>query len=807
MIRNIFAHSVRSLSRQKSYILINILGLAIGIACSMFITIYVIHEFSYDRFNENADNLYRVVLNGKIGGQELTVAYTSSPVGPTMKRDFPEVEDFCRINILGELIIKDGDRSFSERRCLEADSSFFNLFSIKLLKGDPDLVLNRPRVVVLSESASERIFGDEDPVGKVIYLGTDPELYTVSGVMEDFPETFHLEASVISSFITNPRSSDGIWLANSFSTYLLLNDKSSPEQVDEKIPGMLMEYVGAELKQIMGVSFEDFLEQGNRYNMQLQPLLDIHTDVEIQSAAKPAVNPRYLFIFSIVALLIIVIASINFMNLSTAQASKRAREIGIKKLGGSSKGILIAQFITESVMIAAVSLVLATIIVKLALPYFNNVINANLSFSLFSNWYIIPTLLLFTVLVGIFAGSYPAFYLSSISPFSVLKSQGFNTKGGGRLRSILVIFQFAASIILITFTLIMYRQINHMLNKDLGFNKEQLLVISRAGDLDTRVDAFKSRVRNIPGIINISASTAVPGRNNNNNGYLLEGNQDESLLMETNWVDYDFLDTYGMEISQGRFFDRSFPGDEQTCLVNEGAVNEFNISDPEKTRIMTPGGVNGEFDYLPIIGVVKNFHFRSLHNRIDPYIIRFRTDQFMFGFITARIASENMEETIKSVEEVWKEFTGNEALPYFFLDEDFARLYTQERQSATLAVIFAALAIIIASMGLFGLTSFMLQQRTKEIGVRKAMGASRSIIFKQISREILILVGIAAVVAVPTTWFIAQKWLEGYYFRITPGPVEFGMGFMVSVFIALVTISYRTLRAAGANPARSLKYE
>lgn len=806
MIKNIITHSLRSLKRQKGYLLINILGLAIGIACSLLITIYVVNESGYDRFNTNADRIYRVLLNGKIGGQEVTVANTSSPVGPAMLRDFPEVENFCRINQRGELIIKDGDKSFSERFSMEADSTFFRIFSIKLLKGDPDRALTQPHTIVISESAASRIFGDSDPIGKAVYLGTDPDIYSVTGVMEDIPESSHFEASVISSFVTNPRSSDGVWLSNSFYTYLLLKENASPEKVNEKIPAMIKENVGPQLLQIMGVTFDDFISAGNKYDMYLQPLLDIHTGYNVDQGMKPTVNPKYLMIFGIVALLIIIIASINFMNLSTAQASKRAREIGIKKMGGSSKGILIAQFIIESVVIAAISLVLAVLIVKTVLPWFNNLIGANLSIGLFSNWYTIPLLILFTIIVGIFAGSYPAFYLSSISPFVVLRSQGLNTKGGGKLRSILVIFQFAASIILITGTLIMYRQVNHMLNKDLGFDKEQLLVISRAGYLDTRVEAFKSRVREIPGVINIAASTAVPGRNNNNNGYTLEGKPDEALLLETNWVDYDFLDTYKMSLAEGRFFDRSYPSDETACLLNESALIEYGITDLTTTRIVLPGDGGGQ-TFMPVLGVIKDFHFESLHNRIDPYIIQFRTDQFRFGFVTVRLAPQNMEASINAIEEIWKEFTGNQSLPYFFLDDDFARLYRQERQSATLSIIFAGLAILVASLGLFGLTSFMLQQRVREIGVRKAMGASRSAIFVLVSREILILVGIATVVAIPVIYYIAQKWLESYYFRIKLGPREFIMGFLLSVFIALATISFRTLKAAGANPARSLKHE
>jgi putative ABC transport system permease protein len=388
----------------------------------------------------------------------------------------------------------------------------------------------------------------------------------------------------------------------------------------------------------------------------------------------------------------------------------------------------------------------------------------------------------------------------------VLKGNVKNSVRNGRLRRVLVVFQFSVSILLIVGTMIMYRQIHYMLNKDVGFNKEQLLVINRAEALGNKVKAFKEAVRNIPEVIKISSSTAVPNRNNNDNGYMIEGRKEETFLMQTNWVDYDYLDTYGMTLASGRFFNESFTTDQKACLLNESSVKNFGITDLEKTRIMQPGD-SGKPNYLTIIGVVKNFNFESLRNPIQPYIFVFKNDYVLWGYLTVRLSAQNYAKTINAIETKWKEFLPNNPLQYYFLDEDFQQMYIQERQNAQMAVIFSILAIFIASLGLFGLTSFTVEQRTKEIGVRKAMGSSVAGIYIEISKEILILVSVAALIAWPLIYYIARQWLENFYYRISPGAFSFIAGLTIALGIAVLTISYRVLRAANINPAISLKYE
>lgn len=807
MIKNILKHSIRALNRQKGYVLINILGLSIGIACSLVITLFIVHELSYDKFNEKKDRIYQLVLNGKIGGQELNAASTCSPIGPTMLKEFPEVENYNRINNWDETIVKYENISFTEKAFIESDSTFFDVFSVKLLAGDKKTVLNSPHKLVLSKSTAAKVFGNENPIGKTLKVGTDSIPYSVTGIMEDLPKTSHFDANIIGSFVTNRRANDAQWTSNSFGTYILLKPNSDPKVVDKKLVDLIKKYVGAEIQKYLGITLEDFFSKGNKYRFYLQPLTAIHLNPNVQQQAKSPNDPKYLYIFGSIALLIIVIASINFMNLSTAQSSKRAKEVGIKKVSGSSRGLLIWQFIIESIILTFISLILAIVIIKFSLPFFNNLVNSNLEFNFFDSWITIPGLILLSVFVGLLAGSYPAFYLSSFSPYTVLKGTLKNSMKNGRLRSVLVILQFTISIMLIIGTTIMFHQINYMIKKNLGFNKDQLIVIQRAEAIGKRGKAFKEALARIPGVVKVAASTAVPGHINNNNGYMMEGRGGETYLMVTSWVDYDFFETYGMKISTGRNFDETQSTDKNACLLNECAMRKFTIPSLTSTRIVNPSEDPSKPDYLPIIGVIQDFHFESLRNEISPCIFKLKNDDNNWGYISVKLSSSMAGSTIKDIEKVWRDFTSNDPLQYFFMDKDFERQYKEEKQSASLAILFTILAILIASLGLFGLTSFTVEQRTKEIGVRKAMGASVPGLFVLISKEIVVLVCISTLIAWPVVYFISKNWLQNYHYRISLPLFDFLLGFVIAIVIALITISYRTIKSAMINPSESLRYE
>ncbi len=805
MFNNLIKYSLRSFKRQRAYIIINILGLSIGIACSLLIALYVINESGYDKYNVKKDRLFRVILNGKIGGQEITGSYTPAVMGPTLPREFPEVEGFLRMDGVGPTVVEYNKQSFTENDIVSADSSFFNFFSIPVLRGDPANLLNSTYKVVLSESTARKIFGNENPIDKTIKIGSDTTRFVVSGVMGDVPANSHFDASMVTSFMTNPRSKEEVWLNNSFSLYVLLKPNSSYKTVDSKFNDLIVKYVGPEVQKYLGTSIEEFVKKGNKYRFFLQKLTDIHLDNSVQGGFKAPSDPKYLIIFGSIAILIVVIAAINFMNLATAQASRRAKEVGIKKLGGSTRGMLITQFLSESFMLAFIALIFALLFIKLSLPYFNNLLGTKFALNLFAAWYTLPILLIFTFVVGIMAGSYPAFFLSSFSPYEVLKGNAKNSTSNGRLRRILVVFQFAVSILLIVGTLIMNSQIKFMLNKDVGFKKDQLIVIERADVVGSKMKAFKASIKGIPGVVNVASSTALPGRTNNNNGYMMEGRKDETFLMFTAWVDYDFLETYGMTLASGRTFNESFTTDNRACIINESALKNFSITDLEKTRILKPAEKIP--DSYSIIGVVKNFNYESLRNPIQPYIMLLQDEYSRWGYITVRLAAGNYSKTINEIEKVWKEYASNSPLQYYFLDADFEKMYSQEKQNARMAVIFAVLAIFIASLGLFGLTSYTVEQRTKEIGVRKAMGSSIAGIYVEISKEIVILVSISALIAWPVIYYYAGRWLENFYYKINLGIFSFVAGLTIALGIAVLTISYRVLRAARVNPAQSLKYE
>ena len=795
-------YSFRVLNRQKGYILINTIGLSIGIACSLIIALFILHEKSFDQFHEKKDRIYRLVVTGIIGDRELNYAVTSAPVGPTMLSEFPEVEDFTRINTLDAPRIQYQDKIYAENGFIESDSSFFNIFSIPLVRGNLKTVLAESRTLVLSQSVARRIFGEEDPMDKMLLVGNEKVLYRVTGIMADFPENSHFKATMIGSFASNPNSRDNYWGNNNYATYVLLKQDATPEDVNAKMPGLVRRYMGDMAQKSLGISVDEFISK-YKYNIHLQPIGEIHLDPSLIQITnmKPSANPKYLNIFGSVAVLIIIIAAINFMNLSTAQASKRAKEVGIKKVSGSSKGMLVRQFLTESILLSFASLVLAIILIENTLPYFNNLLGVKLQLNLFSEWYMLPALTLLSILVGLLAGIYPAFYLSSFNPSLVLKGRITNTLHHGRFRSILVILQFSISIILIVGTLIMVRQIRFMLSKDLGFNKERLMVISHAESVGTHVKAFKDALNRIPEVDIVTASTAVPGHSESGKTYTVEGLTGKVMDFRINYVDYDFFETYGMKLDSGRAFDASFAADYNAGVVNESAVKQLNLRNPFATIL-----VDG-YEKVSIVGTVRNFHFESLHSQINPYIFRLKDDSTNYGFFSVRLLPAATAKTIREIERVWKTFAPEDPIQFFFMDEDFARKYKEERQNAQLSVIFSVLAIIIASLGLFGLTSFSIEQRTKEIGLRKSMGATVPGIFLLITREFIMLVLISTLISWPLIYFIARDWLENYYYRINLKPFDFLAGFFITLVIAMITISYRIAKTATTNPVEALRYE
>lgn len=806
MFKNLLKYSTRSFKRQRSYIAINITGLSIGIACSLLIALFVLYEASYDRFNIRKDRIYDVVMNFKISGQEFTEATSCNPVGPTMLRELPEIENFLRMrNVYGAKTLTYENRTFAENDIIEADSSFFDFFTVRVLKGDPRNLLNAPGKIVLSESTAKKIFGDQDPVDKIIKIGKDTSIFTVTGVMADIPGNSHFKAGAIASILSNPQLRETAWSNNWLNTYLLLKPNTDPGTVNEKLTALTVKYVGPELQQFLNVTFDEFVSKGNKYGYYLQKLTDIHLDTSVKPQFNAAMDPKLLKILGSIAILILIIATINFTNLSTAQASRRAREVGIKKIGGSSRGTLILQFLSESIIMSFISTAISLVLISAILPYFNSIFETILKLDLIAIWYLVPGLILFSALVGILAGSYPAFVLSSFNPYDVLKGSAHSIMHNSNLKRVLVVLQFTISIFLIVGTVIMYRQILFMINKDPGFVREQLFVVENQEALGTKVESFKDAVKTIPGVIAVTSSTCVPGSMNSNNGYMVEGRKEETILMWTDYVDYEFLTTYGIQLNSGRSFSKDYVADKDACLLNEAALKKFNI-DPSKMRIMGYRD-SGKVFYYPIIGVVRDFSFESRQNQIAPFIFRLRNNNQTYGYITVKLSPENIRGTISGIEGRWKEFVTDEPFKYFFVDEAMGKLYLKEKQNARMALTASLLAIFIAVLGLFGLTSYTVEQRTREIGIRKAMGSSVRRIYFEISREIIILISVSALISFPLIYYASGKWLENYYYRINPGFLTFLGGLLIALAIAGLTISFRILRAARINPALSLRYE
>ncbi len=808
MITNFFKVAIRNITQHRTYIFINIAGLAIGIACSIIIILFVINELSYDRFNKKKDRIYRVYLNGKIGEAELNSAFTAAPVAATLQEDIPEVENATRLEHWGEVVVKFDDKSFVEKDMIFVDSTFFDIFSLPLLQGNPREIFAGPHEVVLSESTARRFFGNEDPVGKTIKVNTDTTYYTITGVVGDPPLNSHFGYSMIASISTNPRSSSGYWLSNYLNTYVLLTPGATAEKVEEKIPPILQKYLGPQLKQILGITVEEFEASGNRYGLYLQPLLDIHLDPAISHDLRPSNDKKYVYIFSIVALLVLLIASINYMNLSTARSAGRAREVGIRKVVGSSRSALVRQFLVESVLLSFISLVLAIVIIEITLPYFNNLVQLQLSIQYLKHWYIIPGLLLLSIIVGTLAGSYPAFFLSSFKPISVLTGKLKIKAGSGWLRSALVVLQFSISILIILGTIIIYRQIHYMINKDLGFEKNQLIVIRRAEALGDRQESFRQEIKKYPGIINCTYSTSVPGYPNNFNGYNIEGkSSDQTYLMQTNWVDEEYPVTYKLKLDSGRFFSKEYASDTAAVIINEMAVKKFNLRKPLSTTFIEPGLEPDEKVFLHVIGVVKDFHFTSLQEEIQPYVLIKKPRNSTWGYITLRISPDNTQQTVNYIRNTWTSFTTNDPLQFFFMDEEFKSLYKEETRTSDITLGFAIFSIFIAALGLFGLTSYTTEQRTREIGLRKALGASGRNVIIMMLKEILLLISISTFVAWITAYFIMKNWLQDFYYRIDMSIISYVTAFVIALIIALITVSYRAYAASQINPAQALKYE
>jgi len=666
-------------------------------------------------------------------------------------------------------------------------------------------MLSRPNTVVLTEEIARKYFGNEDPVGKLLQVGQEETNYEVTGVVKAFPESSHFHFNMLGSMTSIYLANSNQWLGNNSYTYIRLRKDVDPQQLESKFPELIELHMGTELEESLGLSMEEFLAGGNAFGYFLQPLKEIHLQSDLQFEINPGGSRSSVIIFSVIALFLILIASINFMNLSTASGAKRATEVGIRKVAGAEKNRLIQQFLAESFLITILALILAVVLVELFIPGFNNIAGKGLRLDSLGTLRLIVGLLLIGLFVGFASGSYPAFFLSSFKPTDVLKSGAMRGARGATLRRVLVTFQFVVTIVLFICTILVNRQMNYLRAKDLGFTKENLVVIDRVYVLEDQIDAFRQELLKNPSIRQVTISSAVPGGLIGDNAYLPEGAaSNETHAINNMWADWYFQDAYDLEMVEGRWFQEENPTDSFALILSESAVRALNFDDPLNKRLYTQFGEERS-DPSPIIGVVKDFHFQSLHQEIRPLIIKFKTEENFQ--MSVKISGNNTGLTLEYIETIWNSFMEQQPIHMTFLEEELAALYDNEEKTAIIFNIFSVLAIFIAALGLLGLASFSAAQRTKEVGIRKAMGASIASVLLALSREYIWLILVATLAAWPLGYFFMKDWLQDYPARVTMEPVVFILSSLMAFVIAAATVLFRVYQSASANPVKSLRYE
>jgi len=817
MFKNYLKIGLRNLFKQRIYSVINILGLSIGIASCALILLHVENEYSYDQFNVKKDRIYKIGLERKYPSHITYYDIIPHSFMEVMVNDFPEVvagtriADFTAGGRFGVMVrYTDTDKnneqkSFEETKILAADSNFFDMFTIKILKGDQETALKGANKMVITEETAKKYFGNEDPIGKT--LNTDVGDYSVTAVCQNIPENSHFDFDFLITLSTVQFFKQPNFTGFSAHTYLELAPGASPKELAAKFPDMVDKYAGPQIEQNLNLSYKDYVAAGNGYQYILRPLTEVHLDpTNYENKMKPGGNRTYVYIFISITVLILLIACINFMNLATARSAERAKEVGIRKTMGSFRNQLIGQFLVESIVISLVSMLLALGLAYLALPYFNTLAQKHLAISLTGSM-IIPAMLAFALIAGFLAGSYPAFVISSYNPVNVLKGKLYSSSRGSWLRNGLVVFQFFISIVLIVGTLGVKKQMDYMRSKSLGFDKDHILYITRANALNDKYQTFIDEIKRMPGVINVAGANSVPGLGTFGVQFVAEG-ATEPLTTKAFFMDDDFAETLGFDIIEGRDFSKDF-NDSLSLLLNETAVKTLNIQDPIGARLTSQGG-NGQVRVFTVVGVVKDYHFQSLRDEITPLAI-FCTEsngRNNPNFVVAiKAQGKGLANLVPGVEKLFKELAPQEPFKYEFLDQSFEAQYNDDRRSGELFAVFAGLAIIIACVGLFGLAAYTAGLRTKEIGVRKVMGASVGQVVVMLSMEFTKLILVAFIIAVPIAWWGMDKWLEGFYYRTSLGIWTFLMAGGAALFISWITVSYQSIRAAIVNPVNSLRNE
>lgn len=806
MLKSYLKVAIRNLIKHKGYSFINIAGLAAGMTCCLFIFLYVQNELSYDRFNERADRIYRVALDRRYPTNEVQWASVAPGVKDGLLTSFPEITKATRLSHFAA-VVSSGEKKINEEKLFFVDPEFFEIFTFPLREGDPIGALENPNSVVISVAAARKYFGTDDPLGKVLTIGHSGD-FIVSGVAADLPVNSHFHFDFLLPTSAIQREDLAVWTTNFFyHTYLLLRPDASPKALEAKLPTVTRRYLSGNFDDENG--YDKWLQQGNEYRFFLQALTDIHLHSHLKWEIEPNGDSLYVYLFSIVAVFILLLACINFMNLSTARSVDRAREVGVRRILGSQRTQLIAQFMFESVMLSLMALLLALLSTELLLPVFHGLIGKEIAMNYFSQPLRLAGLLACTILIGMLAGSYPAFFLSSFRPIRVLKGiESRGRVGGGLskrtgLRNVLVVLQFIISIGMIVGTMVVYNQMQYMLNKKLGFDKEHVLVINKARQLGEKTEVFKQELLKNPTIKLVSCSSQVPGNITGASTYRPEDTDDQvELNMAMMAGDADLITTWGLQLMSGRNFrEEDYSDTVRNVLINQTAVTAFGWrGDPIGKRIL---GLRDET--YTVVGVLKDFHFESVRQKIRPLI--YLPIKGWVGAVAVRIEPVDMRSTLNFVQKTWQQFVPGAPLQYAFLDEEFDSLYRADRITSRLFLIFSSLAILIACLGLLGLAAFTAERRTKEIGIRKVLGASIAAIVALLSKDFLRLVVVANLVAWPLAWYAMNRWLQDFAYRTQLTWWIFAGAGGLALVIALLTVGAQAIRAALANPVESLRYE
>lgn len=807
MIHSYFKTAYRTLNKHKGYALINILGLAIGMSCCLLIWMYLNHELSYDNYNENADRIFRVASEAQFGGRHYDLAVLPPAAAATFVREFPEVVDAVRFRRKGSFLIKSKDRIFKERDLVFSDNSFFNIFTLPLLQGDSRTALKDPNTLVLSKKTAEKYFRGENPISKTLTLDNESD-YRVTGVFDKIPDNSHFHFEVIASLNSLEESDPTNWLTDNFNTYVLLKENADAGRLEAGFPGIIKKYFAPQIQKYTGKSLDELMANNNIFlRYYLQSLRDIHLHSDLTAELGQNSDIKYVYLFSAIALFILMIASINFMNLSTARSAGRAREVGLRKVMGSQRRQLIGQFLSESLLLSFFAMILSLLVIYWILPYFNELSGKSLHMVDNLNWKIIAAMPAIILITGLLAGFYPAFLMSSFKPVTVLNGQVRSGVKSGILRSILVVFQFAAAIILIIGTLVVKNQLDYIGSKKLGFNKEQVLILDDTYILGSQAETFKNEMLRHKSIKSATISGYLPVPSIRNNDTVIPEGEftNRSTTSVQNWsVDYDYIETMGMKIAAGRNFSREFTTDDSAVVINQRMADHFGWKNPLGKRIGTMTSRQGDMKMFTVIGVVKDFHFESLRNRIDPVILFLRNNTDMISF---RLAGTDIPDTVDAIREHWQKFLPGQPFEYRFMDESFDSVYREEQRLGRIFTTFAILALFIGCLGLFGLAAFIAEQRTREIGIRKVLGASVVNIIKLLSREFLILVGIANILAWPAAYFLMNGWLQNFAYRTPMGFKIFVFSSLISLTIALLTTGYQAVKAACIDPVKAIMYK